>query len=169
MIRLLAGWQNGDGTIEWDDFRTIADDWYRGGELLGYMVYTEQFAGNLEGVREHLEYLRELGVNYLHLMPLLESPEGKSDGGYAVSDFWKVEPALGTMEDLGNLSDACHRKGIWVGICGELGADRELTDQFLRMGVDELSVNPKSVLKVRKVVRGLDLSLPEKVEEENFH
>ena len=43
------------------------------GELLGYMVYTEQFAGNLEGVREHLEYLRELGVNYLHLMPLLES------------------------------------------------------------------------------------------------
>lgn len=51
----------------------------------------------------------------------------------------------------------------------ELGADRELTDQFLRMGVDELSVNPKSVLKVRKVVRGLDLSLPEKVEEENFH
>lgn len=114
MIRLLAWWQNGDGTIEWDDFRTIADDWYRGGELLGYMVYTEQFAGNLEGVREHLEYLRELGVNYLHLMPLLESPEGKSDGGYAVSDFWKVEPALGTMEDLGNLSDACHRKGICV-------------------------------------------------------
>ena len=42
-------------------------------ERLGYMVYTEQFAGNLEGVREHLEYLRELGVNYLHLMPLLES------------------------------------------------------------------------------------------------
>lgn len=53
-------------------------------------------------------------MNYLHLMPLLESPEGKSDGGYAVSDFWKEEPALGTMEDLGNLSDACHRKGICV-------------------------------------------------------
>lgn len=46
---------------EWDDFRTIADDWYRGGELLGYMVYTEQFAGNLEGVREHLEYLGGTG------------------------------------------------------------------------------------------------------------
>ena len=72
---------------EWDDFRTIMDDWYRGGELLGYMVYTEQFAGDLEGMESHLEYLRELGVNYLHLMPLLESPEGKSDGGYAVSDF----------------------------------------------------------------------------------
>lgn len=92
MIRLLAGWQNGDGTIEWDDFRTIADDWYRGGELLGYMVYTEQFAGNLEGVREHLEYLRELGVNYLHLMPLLESPEEKSDGGYAVSEICTESP-----------------------------------------------------------------------------
>lgn len=63
MIRLLAEWQNGDGTMKETTF----------GELLGYMVYTEQFAGNLEGVREHLEYLRELGVNYLHLMPLLES------------------------------------------------------------------------------------------------
>lgn len=99
---------------EWDDFRTIVDDWYRGGELLGYMVYTEQFAGDLEGMENHLEYLRELGVNYLHLMPLLESPEGKSDGGYAVSDFQKVQPSLGTMKDLGNLSDACHRKGICV-------------------------------------------------------
>lgn len=63
MIRLLAGWQNGDGTMKETTFE----------ERLGYMVYTEQFAGNLEGVREHLEYLRELGVNYLHLMPLLES------------------------------------------------------------------------------------------------
>ena len=54
--------------------------------------------------------------------------------------------------------DAGHRHGIWVGICGELGADTSLTETFLRMGVDELSVNPASVLPLRRVIRGLDLS-----------
>ena len=53
--------------------------------------------------------------------------------------------------------DAGHRQGIWVGICGELGADLALTETFLRMGVDELSVNPVSVLPLRKLIRGIDL------------
>ena len=57
--------------------------------------------------------------------------------------------------------DAGHRHGIWVGICGELGADPTLTETFLRMGVDELSVNPVSILPLRKIVRGLDLRKPE--------
>ena len=56
--------------------------------------------------------------------------------------------------------DAGHRHGIWVGICGELGADTSLTETFLRMGVDELSVNPKSILPVRKKIRSLDLTKP---------
>ena len=56
--------------------------------------------------------------------------------------------------------DAGHRHGIWVGICGELGADTSLTETFLRMGVDELSVNPKSILPVRKKIRSIDLSKP---------
>mgnify|MGYP002556578289 CR=1 FL=1 len=56
--------------------------------------------------------------------------------------------------------DAGHRHGIWVGICGELGADTALTETFLRMGIDELSVNTKSVLPVRKIIRSLDLSKP---------
>lgn len=53
-----------------------------------------------------------------------------------------------------------HRAGIWVGICGELGADLELTKEFLRMGVDELSVSPSSVLPLRKVIRETDLRQP---------
>ena len=56
--------------------------------------------------------------------------------------------------------DAGHRHGIWVGICGELGADTALTETFLRMGVDELSMNAKSVLPVRKIIRNIDLSKP---------
>lgn len=60
--------------------------------------------------------------------------------------------------------EAGHRHGCWVGICGELGADLTLTETFLRMGVDELSVNPKSVLPLRKVIRGIDLRTEAKVE-----
>lgn len=51
-----------------------------------------------------------------------------------------------------------HKAGIWTGICGELGADRELTATFLKMGVDELSVSPGSILPIRKIVRETDLS-----------
>ena len=54
--------------------------------------------------------------------------------------------------------DAGHRHGCWVGICGELGADPALTEIFLRMGIDELSVAPGSVLPLRKIIRELDLS-----------
>ena len=51
-----------------------------------------------------------------------------------------------------------HREGKWIGICGELGADTRLTELFLRLGIDELSVSPSMVLEVRKKVRELDLS-----------
>ncbi len=95
------------------DKRREADpEWYRRRDLLGMMLYVNAFAGNLRGVKEKLGYIQECGVNYLHLMPLLESPKGRSDGGYAVSDFRKVQPSLGTMEDLEALADACRRRGI---------------------------------------------------------
>ena len=92
--------------------RSESTGWYHHSEMLGMMMYTECFGKDLKGVKEKLPYIKECGVNYLHLMPLLDSPEGKSDGGYAVSDFRKVRPDLGTMEDLEDLSAACHRKGI---------------------------------------------------------
>ena len=95
------------------DKRREADpEWYRRRDLLGMMLYVNAFAGNLRGVKEKLGYIQECGVNYLHLMPLLESPKGRSDGGYAVSDFRKVQPSLGTMEDLEALADACRRRGM---------------------------------------------------------
>ncbi len=98
----------------WDKKREHNADWYAGNGMLGMLMYVDCFAGTLSGVREHLDYIRECGVNYLHLMPLLESPKGRSDGGYAVSDFRKVEPALGTMEDLAALSAECHEKEMAV-------------------------------------------------------
>jgi len=83
-------------------------------DFLGMMLYAENFAGTLNGVLDKLPYLTECGVNYIHLMPLLDSPPDKSDGGYAVSDYRKVRPDLGTMEDLENLTDACHKKNMMV-------------------------------------------------------
>lgn len=95
-----------------DEARLADPQWYRSNKLLGMMLYVPQFAGTLNGVREKLPYLEECGVNYLHLMPLLKSPKGRNDGGYAVADFRCVEPELGTMEDLEALADAAHDKGM---------------------------------------------------------
>lgn len=85
-------------------------------KMMGMMLYTENFAGNLNGVKERLGYFKECGVKYVHLMPLLDTSEdsARSDGGYAVSDFKKVRPDLGTMKDLEKLTAACHQRGIRV-------------------------------------------------------
>ena len=87
-------------------------DWFRSNKLMGMMLYVSAFAGNLRGVRKKLPYFEECGVNYLHLMPLLESPRDRSDGGYAVADFRRIQPELGTMDDLESLADDCREKGI---------------------------------------------------------
>ncbi len=97
-----------------DRAREAHPDWYKGHDLVGMLMYVNAFAGTLQGVREKLGYIEDCGVNYLHLMPLLESPKGRSDGGYAVSDFRKVQPELGTMEDLAALAEDCHKRGIAV-------------------------------------------------------
>ena len=97
-----------------DRAREEYPDWYRGHDLVGMLMYVNAFAGTLKGVQKKLDYIADCGVNYLHLMPLLESPKGRSDGGYAVSDFRKVQPELGTMEDLFSLAEECHSRGIAV-------------------------------------------------------
>ena len=97
------------------DSRRAADpDWYRRNDLLGMMLYIDNFAGNINGVREKIPYLKKSNINYIHLMPFLDTVPGRSDGGYAVKDFRKVQPALGTMEDLEALTAACHEEGMQV-------------------------------------------------------
>ena len=103
-----------EGLRKLDQKREQSPDWYRKNDLVGMMLYVDAFAKDLKGLQNKLPYLKECGVNYLHLMPLLESPKGKSDGGYAVSDFRKVQPSLGTMEDLKKLCGECHRQNISI-------------------------------------------------------
>lgn len=97
-----------------DREREASSDWYKQNDLLGMMFYIDNFAGNMKGVEEKLDYIERCNVNYIHLMPFLETPEGRSDGGYAVANFRKVQENLGTMEDLESLTAACHKKGINV-------------------------------------------------------
>ena len=97
------------------DLEREADpQWYRSNDLTGMMMYIDNFAGDLNGVREKLPYIRRAGVNMLHLMPFLDTVAERSDGGYAVVDFRKVRPDLGSMEDLEQLTAACHEQGVNV-------------------------------------------------------
>lgn len=99
---------------EMDRRREKNPEWFKQNDMMGMMLYVDNFADNLQGVRQKLDYLKECGVNYIHLMPLLESPKDRSDGGYAVADFRKVQPELGTMEDLETVTEACHKKQMSV-------------------------------------------------------
>ena len=110
---LRRSWQARKKPLRDQDKRREADpDWYRRRDLLGMMLYVDAFAGDLSGVRKKLNYIQECGVNYLHLMPLLDTPRGRSDGGYAVRDFRAVRADLGTMADLEDLANACRKAGI---------------------------------------------------------
>ena len=95
-----------------DSKREKNPEWYHKNDIVGMMLYVDNFADNLKGVAEKIDYFTESGINYVHLMPLLESPKEHSDGGYAVADFRKVQPELGTMDDLRTLTALCHQRGI---------------------------------------------------------
>ena len=99
-----------------DARRDLNPNMHHSNKMIGMMLYTEKFAENLQGVREKLDYFKECGIKYVHLMPLLDSSEdsARSDGGYAVSDFRKIRPDLGTMEDLEMLTRDCHKRGIRI-------------------------------------------------------
>ncbi|MEO3937078.1 alpha-amylase family protein [Dermatophilaceae bacterium Soc4.6] len=95
-----------------DERRLLEPDWLQSPRMLGYATYADRFGGTLEGVGEQVPYLEELGVTYLHLMPLLLPREGDNDGGYAVADYTRVRPDLGSMDDLRALATTLRRRGI---------------------------------------------------------
>ena len=92
--------------------RNLAPDWFEQPEIIAYVAYTERFAGTLKGVLEKVDYLEDLGVKYLHLMPFLQPRPAPHDGGYAVADFRKIRQDLGTMEDLEHLTGVLREKSI---------------------------------------------------------
>ena len=95
-----------------DRRREVDPVWFLDQDMVGYVCYADRFAGDLRGVIGKVDYLEELGVRYLHLMPLLKPREGEHDGGYAVEDYDAVDPRLGTMADLEALADVLHERRI---------------------------------------------------------
>ncbi|MCU1537298.1 MAG: alpha amylase catalytic region [Humibacillus sp.] len=95
-----------------DDRRQLRPDWLQQPGMFGYACYTERFADTLAGIPSRLPYLRDLGVTYLHLMPLLQTREGDNDGGYAVQDYRTVRADLGDVEDLRELTRTLRGHGV---------------------------------------------------------
>jgi amylosucrase len=83
-----------------DATKTKKGNWFLSNEITGMSLYVDRFAGDLKGLADKLGYFHELGVNFLHLMPVFESPINESDGGYAVSNFKKVAAQFGENSDL---------------------------------------------------------------------
>jgi amylosucrase len=97
---------------EIDRRREVEPRWYQDPRTVGYVAYTERFCGTLDALPGRLDYLAELGVSYLHLMPLLRPRPGENDGGYAVMDYRAVDPRVGSMDDLEAAARALHARGM---------------------------------------------------------
>jgi len=95
-----------------DERRENDPEWFHAQRMIGAVLYVDLFAGTLAGVRQHLPYLKQLGVTYLHLMPIFDTPAVHNDGGYAVSSYRTVNPTIGTMKELTELAATLRADGI---------------------------------------------------------
>lgn len=95
-----------------DQTRQAQPHWYASHQMVGAVCYVDLLAGDLQGLRRHIPYFQELGITYLHLMPLFAAPADDSDGGYAVNDYRQVNPSLGSVDDLREVAEELRRAGI---------------------------------------------------------
>lgn len=114
LIRMCGlSWLSRDPELrKLDRQREQAPEWFMDNKMLGGVCYVDRYATNLDGIRAKIPYFQELGLTYLHLMPLFLTPEPKSDGGYAVSSYREVKPALGDMDQLRALTKDLRKVGI---------------------------------------------------------
>ncbi|HMZ08969.1 MAG TPA: alpha-amylase family glycosyl hydrolase, partial [Anaerolineales bacterium] len=113
IISIARSWFNRPADLrQLDGAREADPHWFESNQMLGAVCYADLFAGDLEGVRSKISYFKELGITYLHLMPLFKAPEGENDGGYAVSSYRDVNPLLGTMDQLSSLARDFREAGI---------------------------------------------------------
>jgi len=113
LVSLARAWfQRPDELRALDQARETNPLWFQSNQMLGGVCYVDLFADDLEGVKSKIPYFKELGLTYLHLMPLFKAPDGENDGGYAVSSYREVNPSLGTMEQLASLARELRSAGI---------------------------------------------------------
>ena len=98
--------------IQKDADKSQKENWFLSNQLAGMSLYVDRFCGSISNLESKLSYIKELGINVLHLMPLFESPAGESDGGYAVSDFRKIDERFGTLNDLQHLQQKMDKENM---------------------------------------------------------
>ncbi len=110
---LRKGWADRPADLRRLDLkRDLEPDWFQRPDMAGYVFYIDRFAGNLRGVLDKLDYLEDLGITYVHLMPCLKPRPGDSDGGYSVMDYRAINPAYGTMADFEAVAQALRARGM---------------------------------------------------------
>ena len=97
---------------EKDQSKLNKPGWYKSNKMLGMACYVDLYGGDFSALQKRIPYLKHTGINYLHLMPLYKSPEGDSDGGYAVSDYRQTAPSLGSLNELKKLAQALQKADI---------------------------------------------------------
>lgn len=97
-----------------DEEKEKKGNWFLSNNITGMSLYVDRFCSNLAGLPGKLDYFKKLGVNFLHLMPVMQSPAGESDGGYAVSDFRNVDERFGTMEELANVQEQMSKAQMYL-------------------------------------------------------
>ncbi len=113
LVALQAGWTaRPDDLRRLDLARDLEPDWFQRPDRAGYVFYIDRFAENLRGILDRLDYLQDLGITYVHLMPCLMPRPGDSDGGYSVMDYRQINPAYGTMQDFEDVARALRDRGI---------------------------------------------------------
>jgi amylosucrase len=100
--------------VEKDQAKEKKEGWFLSNQLAGMSLYVDRFCGSIKDLKTKIDYFKNLGVNLLHLMPLFKSPQGESDGGYAVSDFRTVDSRFGTLDDLKNLQQKMSEEEIYL-------------------------------------------------------
>jgi amylosucrase len=95
-----------------DAARDKDPEWFLSNKMLGGVCYVDRYASNLDGIKAKIPYFKELGLTYLHLMPIFLAPQPHNDGGYAVSSYRDVDPRLGDMDKFKDVAKALREAGI---------------------------------------------------------
>lgn len=97
-----------------DLIRLQEGNWYQSETMVGMQLYVDRFSKNLKDLQQKLPYLEDLGINFLHLMPITTRPMGENDGGYAVNSYAEVDPRYGTKQDFLDFSKTAREKNMYL-------------------------------------------------------
>lgn len=112
---VIVAYKNRSTALKERDAEKLQQEhWFLSNQITGMSLYVDRFCGDLKTMPSKLDYFEKLGVNFLHLMPIFESPLNESDGGYAVSNFRKVDNRFGSLEDLQNLQQQMQQRKMYL-------------------------------------------------------